>query len=122
MQTNNNVSFKATRLGMVKVPAKIDKQWKEIPMSFVRLHAKENPSDRLALEEVKNLWNGKNLSASMQEQSAICNDPVFAITTQSANFRNLDPKKIKALMTTNRFEKGADTAEIFRIGVSPEHA
>ena len=122
MQTNNNVSFKATRLGMVKVPAKIDKQWKEIPMSFVRLHAKENPGDRLALEEVKNLWNGKNLSASMQEQSAICNDPVFAITTQSANFRNLDPKKIKALMTTNRFEKGADTAEIFRIGVSPEHA
>ena len=120
---NYNVSFGARRIGTANIRAKINNKWKDIPVSFVRLHPKTNKGDKAALESVTNLWQGKNLSGSIQEQAEICNDPVFALTTQNENFKSINPKKILGMLTTNDFKSNAeDTAEIFRLGVNPEYA
>ena len=120
---NYSVSFKARRIATTNIKAKLQDKWKEIPVNLVRLHPKTNKGDRLALDSVTRLWNNKNLSGSIQEQAAICNDPVFALTTQKDNFKNINPKKILGMMTTNEFKKSPeDTVEIFRIGVNPEYA
>ena len=111
---NYNVSFGARRIGTANIRAKIDNKWKEIPVSFVRLHPKTNKGDKEALASVTKMWQGKNLSGSIQEQSEISNDPVFALTTQNENFKNINPKKILGMLTTNDFKRNSeDTAEIF---------
>ena len=120
---NYNVSFGARRIGTANIRAKIDNKWKEIPVSFVRLHPKTNKGDKEALASVTKMWQGKNLSGSIQEQSEISNDPVFALTTQNENFKNINPKKILGMLTTNDFKRNSeDTAEIFRVGVNPKYA
>ena len=120
---NNSVSFGARMLGTVNIKTKISNRWKDVPMSFVRLHPKYNQGDRLALSTITRLWEGKNLSGSILDQAVILDDPVYAITSQTSDFKNLEPKKILGMITTNQTKNSTDdTLEIFRVGVTPKYA
>ena len=59
----------------------------------------------------------------VHDQAVILDDPVYAITSQTSDFKNLEPKKILGMITTNQTKNSTDdTLEIFRVGVTPKYA
>lgn len=118
MNSRTNVSFGAVRINPVTVQKKAGKTWKSVEANFVRLNPKFK-SDMESINGIDRLWHGANMSGAIAEEAAICKDPVYAITTQKDNFKNIDPKQVLGIFTTDKLKDKNGAIEIFKIGVAP---
>lgn len=121
MQTNNNVSFKASRVSVVNLPQKVNNAKKQIEATFVKLNP-YNKEDIATLQGIEKLWQNQNLSGAIRESATIANAPIYGLTTQTENLKSLDPKKILGLFSTDKIDKTTDIVEIYQLGTTPEHA
>lgn len=122
IQNNNYVNFEARYISAAKAAEKINNKWKNIDVSFIKFDTSKK-ADIEALETVRNLWSGKNLSSGIVEESRVLGRKaqVYAVTKQQGNFEDVEPSKILGLMTTDKISKGTPV-EIFKIGTDPKYA
>lgn len=110
----NNVQFGAGLIRRVNIGGK--------KASFIKFNTGAK-SDVKAIEDIKNLWGGKNLSGAIAEEAEILgkNAQIYGLTLQDKNFRNVDSSKVLGLVTTGDIVKGQET-ELFKIGTNPKYA
>lgn len=123
LQRTNNVQFGARYISPAKVQQKYGSKWKNLDVHFIKFETNKE-EDRLALSNIRNLWNRKNLSAGIAEEADILGGhaQIYALTTQKDFSGRVEPNQVLGLLSTDKFQKGKDTVQIFKIGTAPEFA
>ncbi len=119
IQKTNDVSFGASVVRHIKLTGKNGKQFKANFIKFNTRRAK----DVKALENIRTLWGGRNLSAGISEEAKILGKDsyIYGLTLQNNNFCDVDGSKVLGLVSTSKVVRGNDT-EIFKIGTNPKYA
>jgi len=123
IQRTNSVNFGAKFICPATIKVKSPKgRWQNAAASFIAFEP-EKRQDMCILEGVSRLWGGRNTSARTVEEAEYLGGRahVFALTSQTDNFAELNPHKILGLMTTDGIEK-SEEVELFRLGVNPQFA
>lgn len=119
IQQTNNLGFRASLIRSVKLNGNKGKQYNA---SFIKFNT-GSKNDVKALAQVRDLWQGRNMSAGIAEEADILGKDaqIYGLTLQSEGFRNVDSSKILGLVSTDRIAKDNGT-EIFKIGTNPKYA
>ena len=119
--SENKISFGAIPISRTHIPVKKSGRWVAQEVSFVRFNPKLT-NDMDTLKDVKAIWKGNNLSASIAEEAEIVKSPVYALVSQKENLKKILPENVLGLFTTDKIDKLTDTVEIYKLGVNPEFA
>ncbi len=111
----NDVQFGARLVQRVKINGKDG-------YNFIKFNT-NSKNDVKALNEVKKLWGGKNLSAGIAEEAEILGKDaqIYGLTLQRDKFIKVDSPKVLGLVSTDKITAGKET-EIFKIGTNPKYA
>ena len=121
--SNNNVQFGAKYVAPAHVKFKDAKKWKDASVNFIKFETAK-VEDRKVLEQIRDMWGGKNLSGALVNEANIERGGarIFGVTTQETNFDHVDPTQVLGFVSTDKFTKKSGEINIFKIGTNPKFA
>lgn len=124
VQQTTNQNFGARLIRPATIRIKNDKgKWINDTVSFIKFDTTKK-ADVQALEKLAYHWDDVNLSSGVAEEARILRGKaeVYALTNQKDDFKNINPKDILGVMTTDKTKNAKGNVEVFKIGTDPTFA
>lgn len=124
VQQTTSQNFGARLIRPATIRIKNDKgKWINDTANFIKFDTTKK-ADVEALERLAYHWDDANLSAGVAEEARILRgkSEVYALTNQKYDFKNINPKDILGVMTTDKTKNAKGNVEVFKIGTDPTFA
>lgn len=94
IENNTQSHFGAKYVNKMKVGKLVNDKYEQVNASFVKIE-KNNKKDLKALHDIAKYWEHDKYAINIyQKTNAGCSDDVYALTSQTSNFENLNPNEI----------------------------